>query len=410
MAASGRRHTSMSKPGGVWLVALSLSFALLPQPARSQTFTVLYHFTNGADGGYPSSDLIVDAQGNVYGTTSAGGSANMGTVFMVSATGKETVLHSFTGAPDGGSPTAGLLADRNGNLYGTTYRGGDINCAPQYGGCGTVFKIGRTGKETILHSFESAEGTNPLAGLIADAQGNLYGSTFAGGNLNCSSAEGGCGTIFKLDKTGNLTVLYVFAGAPDGANPVARLTLDGQGNLYGTSQFGGDFDCSPNFGGCGTVFKLDPTGHNTVLHSFLGYPTDGEAPEAPVFLDSAGNVYGTAYAGGSNVDGTMFRIDTAGNQVFYSFPSGFGPSGPEGPLVPKTGGFVFGATLGGGRHSAGTLFRLDKNGRLATIHTFDGTHGRYPMGGLVRDAAGNFYGTTYFGGKFDVGVVFKLSP
>jgi len=405
MPSTGRRSET-----AFWLSALVLSLSLTPQRAQSQTLTVLYHFTGGADGGYPTSDVVVDTQGNVYGTTSGGGSANMGTVFRVSANGKETVIHSFTGAPDGAFPSAGLLADKNGNLYGTTYHGGDLSCDPTFGGCGTVFKIDHTGKETILHSFEADEGTNPLAGLISDTQGNLYGTTFQGGDLGCASNEIGCGTIFELDKNGRFTVLHVFAGAPDAANVSARLTLDAQGNLYGTSEAGGDFDCSPNYGGCGTVFRLDTTGHNTVLHSFLGYPTDGEVPEAPVFLDAAGNVYGTAYAGGANVDGTMFRIDPAGNQVFYSFPSGFGPSGPEGPLVPKTGGFVFGATLGGGRHSSGTIFRLDKNGRLATIHTFDGADGDSPMGGLVRDVAGNLYGTTYFGGKFGVGVVFKLSP
>jgi uncharacterized repeat protein (TIGR03803 family) len=394
----------------LWLFALSVSVFVVPQPAYSQTFTVLYQFTGAADGGFPSSDVIVDAQDNIYGTTSGGGSHNFGTVFRISATGKESVVHNFAGAPDGAMPEAGLLRDKDGNLYGTTYSGGDINCAPLFGGCGTVFKIDRMGRETVLHSFESSEGTNPLAGLIADTEGNLYGSTFAGGNLSCLSAEGGCGTIFRLDNTGKLTVLYVFGGAPDAANPRERLTLDVHGNLYGITEFGGDYSCAPHFAGCGTVFKLDSAGHNTVLHSFAGYPTDGTSPQSPLFLDVAGNIYGSAVEGGNNDDGILFRIDRAGREVFYSFAPGFAPSGPEGPLVPNAAGFVYGATVGGGQGGYGTVFKLDKNGNENTLHEFDDADGNQPSGGLVQDAVGNLYGTTYLGGPYNAGTVFRMTP
>ena len=386
-----------------WLVAMFLSLCIIPQSVHSQTFTVLYQFTGGADGWQPLSDLMVDSKGNVYGTTGGGGSANLGTVFRVSPTGKETVLHSFTGAPDGAQPQSGLVADKDGNVYGTTFRGGDINCESSLGGCGVVYKIDRTGKETVLHSFELAEGTTPFASLTIDAEGNLYGSTQGGGSPSCSLG-GGCGTIFKLDKTGHLTTLYSFSG-PDGANPWGRLTLDALGNLYGTTQFGGDYTCVSNFGGCGTVFELDSAGHYTLLHIFVGYPTDGAYVQSPVFLDAAKNIYGSTSGGGENSGGIIFRIDKSDRETFYSFP-GSGPSAPVGPLVPNAAGFVYGATS----QYAGAVYKVDKSGKETTLHQFSGPDGRLPMGGLASDAAGNLYGTTVFGGDFNAGVVYKIKP
>ncbi|PYV61597.1 MAG: hypothetical protein DMG97_42650 [Acidobacteria bacterium] len=205
----------------------------------------------------------MDKSGSLYGTTTEGGKENCvpsgmaiscGTVFRLDTTGKETVLYSFTGAPDGANPFAGLTMDKEGNLYGTTTEGGAENCAffGEIISCGTLFKVDTTGKETVLYTFTGfADGANPYAGLIMGKQGNLYGTTAYGGTSNCPGIVGfnGCGTVFKLDTSENETVLHSFTGAPDGANPFAGLIMDKDGNLYGTTSGGGRL-------GYGTVFKL----------------------------------------------------------------------------------------------------------------------------------------------------------
>jgi uncharacterized repeat protein (TIGR03803 family) len=165
-------------------------------------------------------------------------------VFKLDPKGKLSLLHSFAGTPDGVNPLAGLLRDAAGNLYGTTYYGGTN------GGFGTVFKLNTKGKLTLLHSFAGLPvGQNPYSRLIRDSAGNLYGTTFYGGTT-------GYGSVFKLDTAGKLTVLHSFKDAPDGAHPIAGLVLDKAGNLYGTTSDGGDLSCG--FSGCGTVFKLTP--------------------------------------------------------------------------------------------------------------------------------------------------------
>ena len=206
----------------------------------------------------------------------------MGTVFKVDATGKETVLYSFTGTgEDGANPYGGLLRDTQDNLYGTTYQGGGLSNK------GTVFKLDTTGKETVLHSFtDDPDGALPEAGLVQDTQGNLYGTTLHGGSE-------GAGTVFKLDTTGKETVLYSFGSAgEDGTFPQAGLVLDTQGNLYGTTFTGGT-------SGNGTVFKVDQTGKETVLYSFTGTNGDGSEPYyAGVVRDAQSNLYGTTVNGG----------------------------------------------------------------------------------------------------------------
>jgi uncharacterized repeat protein (TIGR03803 family) len=247
---------------------------------------------NGANGGFPFAGLVRDAAGNLYGTTYVRGSGcppyGCGTVFKVSSKGKETVLHNFTGAPDGNNPFAGLVLDSAGNLYGTTATGGL--------GIGTVFKVDPTGAETVLYSFTGgADGGLPFAGLVRDSSGNLYGTCSIGGTF-------GSGTVFKVDSTGTETVLYTFcsqSGCTDGSEPYATLVRDSAGNLYGTT-FGGGAD------DVGTVFKLDKTGKETVLYSFTG-GYDGGFPYAGLLRDSAGNLYGTT----SNFAlgwGTVFEI------------------------------------------------------------------------------------------------------
>jgi uncharacterized repeat protein (TIGR03803 family) len=272
--------------------------------------TALYAFTGGADGSGPSSGLIRDEAGNLYGTTGFGGFngdcpgaplPGCGVVFKLDPAGKETVLHTFTGGADGYIPYGNLLLDEEGNLYGAAVAGADVSgiCSDVGGlrGCGTVFKLDRTGTFTVLHTFDGANGATPNGFLVPDNAGNLYGMTFYGGDLSgCSGL--GCGVLFKLDRSGKETVLYSFTGGADGAAPYASVIRDEEGNLYGTTYYGGDLSSSLCSGvGCGVVFKLDPAGKETVLHTFTGV-LDGANPDADLFLDGEGNLFSTASYGG----------------------------------------------------------------------------------------------------------------
>jgi uncharacterized repeat protein (TIGR03803 family) len=404
------------------IVLLLLSFAI--QPVQAQTFTVLYDFTNGTDGGIPAPTLIRDQAGNLYGTTSQGGGINYfncnppqgcGNVFKIDPRGQETVLYDFKDSPDGASPMAGLIRDAAGNLYGTTLLGGTSNS-------GAIFKVDKSGKETVLYSFTGGrDGGFPLAAVILDAAGNLFGTTSIGGDLSCQVGQRtGCGVVFKLARTGKLTVLHRFHGS-DGADPFAGLVRDKSGNLYGTTSAGGT-GC---YDGCGTVFKLDKTGKLTVLHVFTD-GTDGAVPGwGALIQDAAGNLYGTTQWGGDlscNNNGagcgTVFKLDKAGKEtVLYNFTSGTDGGLPAGALVRDAAGNLYGTTSAGGDlrcnggGGCGTVFKLDKTGKETVLHSFeDNSDGTFPEAGLVRDASGNLYGTTSWDGHVNFGVVFKLTP
>jgi uncharacterized repeat protein (TIGR03803 family) len=277
--------------------------------------TVLYKFEGfPSDGYFPETVLVEDAAGDLYGVTNEGGTANFGTVFKLEASGKETILHNFSGPPDGGgdgaSPSAGLIRDAVGNLYGVTGGGGAY-------GAGTVFELDTDGEETLLYSFTGgSDGGGPDSVLIFDPNGNLYGTTKGGGSSYV--CDGGCGTVFELspDNGGwTETALYSFCSlseCADGEEPLAGpLVRDSSGNLYGTTIFGGAYrNC--NGDACGVVFKLDPSGKETVLHSFTG-GADGAFPYAGLTRDSSGNLYGTAWQGGakcftSYTCGVVFKI------------------------------------------------------------------------------------------------------
>jgi uncharacterized repeat protein (TIGR03803 family) len=257
--------------------------------------TVLYEFTGGSDGFFPRALLVGDAAGNLYGTTSEGGGLPAyGTVFKVDAMG-EKILHSFAGPPGGGGDGAysgqGVIRDAAGNLFGVTGAGGTY-------GAGVVYKVDSSANETLLYSFTGGlDGGGPYSALLEDAEGNLYGTTQAGGNLNCAG-ESGCGVVFELSPQQGVnwkeTVLYTFCSLPnctDGEQPLAGpLVRDAAGNLYGTTYFGGEY-------GDGVVFALDATGDETVLHNFTG-GADGWGPFAGLALDTAGDLYGTTQLGG----------------------------------------------------------------------------------------------------------------
>jgi len=368
---------------------------------------VLYSFKGGADGSVPTSSVVRDAAGNLYGTTFYGGNATCldgcGTVFKVDATGKETVLYRFTGGADGSAPNAGLIRDNAGNLYGTTGSGFPLTCSSA--SCGTVFKLDATGVETVLHTFTGPpDGSAPEAVLVRDANGNLYGTTLYGGDVsNCGL---GCGTVFKLDSSGNETVLYSFIDAADGGLPSAGVIRDGAGNLFGTTVGGGASNS-------GTLYKIDATGKETVLYSFTG-GADGGSPFAGLVAVGA-KVYGTTGSGGAYGYGTVFKVDKVNKSgketVLYSFTGGADGYNPSAGLVRDAAGNLYGTTSGGGFSNYGTVYKIDATGKRTLLYSFTGgADGQHPFAGLIRDAAGNLYGTAEFGGAFGLGTVFKLAP
>ena len=350
--------------------------------------TVLYSFTGGADGSSPNG-LIRDLQGNLYGTTSGGGASGVGVVFKVNAAGQETVLYSFTGGADGSSPN-GLIRDSAGNLYGTTNGGG-------VSGAGVVFRVNAAGQETVLHSFTGgADGGNPYGVLIRDLQGNLYGTTNGGGNA-------GAGVVFKIDTSGQETVLYTFTGGNDGAFPNGVIR-DLQGNLYGTTTNGGA-------SGAGVVFKVDTLGHETVLYTFTG-GNDGGYSDAGVVLDWLGNLYGTtAFAGAAGL-GVVFKVDPAGNEtVLHTFTRGLDGNQPYlAGVVLDWVGNLYGTTAFGGAGGIGVVYRLDTRGKETVLYAFPGAaDGQYPYNnGVIFGSGGYLYGTSFYGGRGH-GVVYKLN-
>lgn len=415
--------------------------------AATYSFSVLYNFCSDAgctDGSQTYAGVIQDAEGNLYGTTPSGGANGEGTVFKLDSTGHITILYSFcsvSGCTDGAYPEAGLIADAEGNLYGTTEGGGDGSadtCKNQsIVGCGTVFKVDTAGIETVLYSFcsstDCADGSLPVAGLVRDAAGNLYGTTQNGGNSNAICIGLTCGTVFKVDSKGQYSVLYKFcsvSGCTDGATPLAGMTLDAAGNLYGTTIGGGNshhaacenFDSVTD--GCGTVFKVDSAGHYSVLYRFCSVAgcTDGTNPMAGLIEDDEGNLYGTANQGGDDFGG-VFKLDSEDQEtMLYRFMGAADGGFPAAGLVRDAAGNLYGTTeVGGGLGgAAGTVFKLDSAGNETQLHNFCTQKGGYcpdgdtPLSGLVQDAAGNLYGTTSEGGTspsdvYGKGIVFKLA-
>src|ERR1700733_3283214 len=384
------------------------------QTSEARPYKVLHAFTGASDGALPYAGLVRDRDGRFYGTTLRGGTGNCtdngvmgcGVVFRMDSSGSETVLYDFTGGTDGANPFATLVIDATGNLYGTTEFGGDPVC----GGCGVVFEVSSNAQETVLHSFqgEPSDGSIPRGYLIRDDAGNLYGTTWQGGT------EGG-GTVFRLDSTQKETVLHSFVGNTDGALPFSGLVRDAAGNLYGTTAEGGG-SCA-----CGVVFKVNHAADETVLHKFTGRrfpPQDGKTPYGGLIRDSHGNLYGTTYYGGSHVYGTVFRLSPAGKEtVLHDFFPGSGDGGaPVAGLVRDVNGNLYGTTYHGGSSNMGTVFMLDKAGKETVLYNFiGGSDGAYPWAGLLRDAAGNLYGTTTQGGGTGCGgggcgAVFMLHP
>jgi len=306
------------------------------------TETVLYSFSGGTDGAQPFSALVRDKVGNLYGTTTMGGSANAGVVFKVDASGTESVLHNFLGGSDGTTPTGGLLADKAGNFYGTASQGGTANA-------GVLFEISAKGKYSILHSFTGAanDGKYPTyTSLLSDKKGSLYGVTEEGGAANG-------GILYKLSKKGQLTILHSFmGGAADGCNVLGVPFMDGKGNFYGTTS-----SCGTS--SLGTVWKVSANGTETVLHSFAGGTSDGEYPLAGVIVDGKGNVYGNTETGGASNFGTVYEISAKGAFTLVHSFDGTDGKYPYGSFVRSKSTF-FGSTQNGGTIGYGTIWKISK--------------------------------------------------
>jgi len=372
---------------GASLGAITSSAVTLTVMARIES--VLHSFANGSDGAGAAARLIQGTDGSFYGTTEYGGANGDGTVFSITATGFETVLWSFGAGSDGANPVARLVQGTDGNFYGTTFQGGT-------NGQGTVFKITPAGVETVLWSFGGiGDGQQPLAGLLLGTDGNFYGTTVAGGANNG-------GTVFEITAAGVETVCWSFGSGSDGVSPLAVLIQGTDGNFYGTTAIGG-----ANNGG--TVFKMTAPGVETVLWSFGG-GGDGLNPYAGLMQATDANLYGTAYAGGANGAGTVFRVTPSGVETtLWSFGGGSDGQNPYAVLLQGADGNLYGTTFAGGAYTDGTIFQITLAGVEAVLWSFGGVgDGKDPTAGLIQGSDGNWYGTTFVGGTNDVGTVFKF--
>lgn len=389
----GCSRTQSTLPIPVWNLQPTQGRVGAPPASPPTQYTILHSFRGGDDGITPYGDLLRDSAGNLYGTTSLGGPGNCsvsgcGTIYKINVSGKETILYSFHGS-DGDSPLGGLIRDAAGNLYGTAGGGASSD--------GIVFKLEPNGHLIVLHTFNGSDGRNPWSTLVRDVTGNFYGTTFFGG----SSDDG---VVFKLDSIGNETVLHSFKGT-DGRSPIAGLARDSAGNLYGTTFAGGSTSCD---GGCGVVFKIDSSGVETTLHQFSGF--DGEGPYAGVILDAAGNLYGTTTVGGRQRYGDVYKLDPSGSEtLLHTFVASDG-EGPFSDVVLSETGDLYGTTIGGGRYGLGAVYRLDPSGKVTVLHSFFGKRdGISPYSALIRVKGGDLYGTASAYGPGGDGVVFKLA-
>ena len=345
-------------------------------PSGSYTTLYSFAGSPANDGSYPQAVLVQNSDSNFYGTTIEGGtSANCnggcGTVFRISPSGSYTTLYSFAGSPDDGAePYAGLVQGSDSNFYGTTKYGGTAGTGGT-NGYGTVFRISPSGTHTTLYSFSGypTDGSYPQAGLAQGSDSNFYGTTKYGGT-NYDVAGLGYGTVFRISPSGTHTTLYSFSGYPtDGSEPDAGLVQGSDSDFYGTTEYGGtNYDVAGL--GYGTVFRISPTGTHTTLYSFAGSPNDGSAPSAGLVRGSDSDFYGTTIEGGTNANcnggcGTVFRISPSGTHTtLYSFagsPDNDG-SEPDAGLVQGSDGNFYGTTTGGGTNGHGTVFELDVGG------------------------------------------------
>jgi len=407
-----------------WFSKAGVVFALVVMIANvswAAGYRRVYSFTGGLDGRDPATHLTFDSAGNVYGTTAAGGDFDFGTVFKLTPTGDtwvQTVIYSFSGGNDGLDPHGGVVIGPDGSLYGTTVAGGNAGiCAAD--GCGVVYKLTLEGDQwfqTTIYNFKGdKDGGGPGSRVVFDAAGRLFGSTPNGGTHSA-------GTIFMLTVSPSgawhKKTIHNFTGGKDGATgSMGDLLFDAAGNIYGVTEQGGA-------NGVGTVYKLSPlpTGgwKLTTLYAFKGMP-DAANPYGGLIWDSAGNLYGTTYYGGTVGMGTVYQLTPGPNgkwqeNILYNFLGDTDGSLPTATLIFDKNANLFGTTSAGGRPSCdcGTVFKLKLSGGSWSekiVHYFGkGFDGYAPNYGLTFDAAGRLYGATPAGGTSRKGMIFKFTP
>jgi uncharacterized repeat protein (TIGR03803 family) len=383
---------------GIFLLWAAAAIALPAQTTAmalaAPSFKTIHSFA-GTDGSDSLTSLVQGPDGSLYGTTAWNGAYDSGTVFKISPNGKLTTLYSFCPSlpcTDGSLPAAGLALGADGNFYGTTLYGGGNNCEGT--GCGTIFKITPNGNLTTLHRFDEAtDGAWPTAGLVQGANGGFYGTT--GGN---SHGAHGNGTVFTITPSGQLTTLHTFSFR-EGSGPNG-LVLGADGSFYGTAYGGGaDGACSMGVG-CGTVFKITPSGNLTTLYNF-GHGGHGNEPIAGLVQGTDGNFYGTTYSGGTSGYGTVFTITPGGKLTTLHRFDGADGAYPSG-LIKGTDGNFYGTTCMGGANNQGNVFAITPGGVLTALYNFcsqaNCADGANPEGALFQDTNGTFYGTTSDGG------------
>ena len=372
---------------------LLLFLALLFVAAGAKASVVLTTLASfeGEDGANPDGGLLLAADGFLYGTTTGGGSSNLGTVFKISPVGGSLVsLASFSGT-NGAYPKAGLVQQLGGDfaLFGATSSGGASNL-------GTIFRITTNGTLSALVSFRGTNGANPQAGLTRGDDGHFYGTTYYGGTNDWPL---GYGVVFQVTTNGVMTPLTSFAST-NGAEPYGTLLGGTDGNFYGTTQLGGA-------AGLGSVFKISSVGAITTIASF--FATNGAFPLGGVVRGLDGHLYGTTSSGGTSNLGTVFRVSTNGNLTTMISFTGVNGASPFAGLIQGNDGHFYGTTPQGGTNAFGTVFQITTNGSLTTLITFGSGEGRNPYAGLVQGLDGSLYGTTANGGAHGLGTVYRVS-
>jgi hypothetical protein len=395
------------------LALLSLTLALFPCAESQRTLKVLYNFKGGHDAAAPLSGVTFDQKGDLYGTTAGGGTGKCGggcgTVYKLtpSTTGEwvESVLHSFPYSADfGEGPIGGLVSDNVGRLYGTTW-GGDEG--------GLLFRLNPPcGWSQYVLPFGGSAAT-----LLMDSSGSLYGNLGDVYQITPDRTGWKQKSIYSFHPQNG-------QDGTDGLVPIGTLISDVAGNLYGVTKFGGNYSLCLSGGGCGTVFKLSPSADGKwrehVLHRFAKFDNDGQLPFAGLTMDPQGNLFGTTYQGGPYQTGAVFELKRgAGGQwketILFDFPTLRDGQFPTQALVLDNKGNVYGvAAGGGGACNCGVVFKLIRgpHGKWSytVLHHFIGSDGYFPESSLTIDGKGNLYGTTLFGGVYRYGVVYELTP
>ena len=419
---TGKRCAVSAVAVSLQVFVLALAAVLLSEVGWAQTFQVIHNFSGGGDGANPQTGFSIDAAGNLYGTTFDGG-AGFGTVFKLRRSGQSwvlTPLYTFRGGSDGAYPHGRVTIARDGTLYGTTVNGGGNGCASL--GCGIVYRLRPSASrpstvlspwtETVLYRFTGlSDGASPSGELTFDAAGNLYG-TAEGGGAN------GAGVIYELSPSGGgwtQSIIYTVQNNGDGTSPRNGVVLDGAGNLYGAFLGGGMY-------GFGAVYELSPSESGYTEQNLYNFgPQDAQSPWGGVILDGAGNLYGsttTSAMGG----GYAFELTPAGGSWTYTLLPNLGFGGPEARLFLDAAGNLFGTSFQGGLSTAGSVFELSlSNGTwtYTSLHDFclsrPCSDGQNPISNLVFDQSGNLYGTTLQGGSGSAcnggcGVAFEITP